>query len=121
MICIRVCQCGLKGANHQVLFWDDLYYRVAEIKKELPALRERAEDIELLALHFLRQYAERTRKNISSSSPEALRCLQSYSWPGNIRELENSIERAVALETTEVIEFDRLPEVVRNPHAFVPR
>ena len=111
----------LKGAIHQGQFRDDLYYRIAVITIELPALRERAEDIELLALHFLRQYAERARKNISSISPEALRCLQSYSWPGNIRELENSIERAVALETTEVIEFDRLPEVVRNPHAFVPR
>src|SRR5438094_245454 len=64
----------LKAAIHQGQFRDDLYYRIAVITIELPALRERAEDIELLALHFLRQYAERTRKNISSISPEALRC-----------------------------------------------
>jgi two-component system response regulator PilR (NtrC family) len=95
-------------------FREDLYYRVAVINIHLPALRERAEDIGLLAFSFLRQYSERAGKNMSGISAEALHCLESYSWPGNVRQLENAIERAVALETTKEIQLERLPEMVRN-------
>ena len=77
-------------------------------------MRERAEDIGLLAFFFLRHYAERAGKKIDGISPEALRCLESYSWPGNVRQLENTIERAVALETTQEIRLERLPEMIRN-------
>jgi two-component system response regulator PilR (NtrC family) len=98
----------------QGLFREDLYYRVAVINIHLPALRERSEDIGLLAFSFLRQYSERTGKNMSGISAEALHCLESYSWPGNVRQLENAIERAVALETTREIQLERLPDMVRN-------
>jgi transcriptional regulator with PAS, ATPase and Fis domain len=95
-------------------FREDLYYRIAVINIHLPALRERNEDIGLLAFFFLQQFAERSGKSIDSIAPEALRCLESYSWPGNVRQLENTIERAVALETTREIQLDRLPDSVRN-------
>ena len=80
----------------------------------LPPLRERAEDIDLLAFHFLSQYAEKSGKKVFSISREALRCLETYRWPGNVRELENTIERAIALETTEAIQVERLPDAVRK-------
>jgi len=102
----------LQSGIRQGIFREDLYYRVAVITLHLPSLRERAEDIELLTFHFLRQYAEKTGKSLSGISPEALRCLQNYRWPGNVRELENTIERAVALETTEIIQLERLPRAV---------
>ena len=95
-------------------FREDLYYRIAVINIHLPALRERVEDVGLLAFSFLRHYSEKTGKAISGISPEALRCLESYSWPGNVRQLENTIERAVALEATSEIQLERLPDVVRN-------
>jgi two-component system, NtrC family, response regulator PilR len=95
-------------------FREDLYYRIAVINIHIPALREQAEDIGLLADFFLRRYAEKTGKAISGMSPEALRCLKSYSWPGNVRQLENTIERAVALETTSEIQLERLPDSIRN-------
>ncbi len=103
-----------KAAIREGQFRDDLYYRIAVIVIKLPSLRERPEDIDLLALHFLRQYSERAGKNIYGISADARRCLETYSWPGNIRELENTIERAVALETTEAIQVERLPETVRS-------
>jgi two-component system response regulator PilR (NtrC family) len=95
-------------------FREDLYYRIAVINIHVPALRERAEDIGLLAFFFLRHYAERAGKAISGIMPEALRCLESYRWPGNVRQLENTIERAVALETSTEIQLERLPDSIRN-------
>jgi two-component system response regulator PilR (NtrC family) len=96
------------------LFREDLYYRIAVINIHLPALRERGEDIALLAYYFLRHYSEKSGKYISGIVPDALRTLESYDWPGNVRQLENTIERAVALETTQTIQLDRLPDTVRN-------
>jgi two-component system response regulator PilR (NtrC family) len=93
-------------------FREDLFYRIAVITIDLPPLRERAEDIDLLAYHFLRQHAEKTGKRVFGIAREALRCLESYRWPGNVRELENTIERAVALETTDQVQLERLPEPV---------
>jgi two-component system, NtrC family, response regulator PilR len=104
----------LQSNIRQGSFREDLYYRIAVINIHIPALRERAEDIELLVCFFLRHYAERAGKAISSVSPEALRCLESYSWPGNVRQLENTIERAIALETTTEIQLERLPDSIRN-------
>ena len=78
-------------------FREDLYYRLNVITIELPPLRERPEDIEPLALHFLRRFAGRMSKNIHSIEVYALEALQRYSWPGNVRELENVMERAVIL------------------------
>jgi two-component system, NtrC family, response regulator PilR len=103
----------LQEQIRQGSFREDLYYRIAVINIHLPALRERPEDISLLSMFFLRQYAERICKTIEGISPEALRCLESYGWPGNVRQLENTIERAVALETTSEIQIDRLPDTVK--------
>jgi len=109
-------------AIRQGQFREDLFYRIAVITVNLPPLRERAEDIHLLAFHFLKRYAERAGKKIFGISQEALHCLECYHWPGNVRELENTIERAVALETSEMIQPERLPDAVRrippSPAAF---
>jgi transcriptional regulator with PAS, ATPase and Fis domain len=78
-------------------FRKDLYYRLNVFPIRLPSLRERAEDIPALADYFLRLYRQRARRAVPSISPEALRCLRAYPFPGNVRELENEIERAVAL------------------------
>jgi two-component system, NtrC family, response regulator PilR len=104
----------LQACIQQGSFREDLYYRIAVINIHLPALRERVEDIGLLAFSFLRQYSEKAGKSITGISPEALRCLESYCWPGNVRQLENTIERAVALETNGEIQLERLPDAVRN-------
>ena len=78
-------------------FREDLYYRLNVISINLPPLRDRPEDIEPLARHFLRRFAARMAKNIPAIEPEALAALQAYGWPGNVRELENVMERAVIL------------------------
>jgi two-component system response regulator HupR/HoxA len=78
-------------------FRKDLYYRLNVFPIRLPALRERSEDIPILAEHFLRVYRERASRAVPSISPDAMRCLRAYPFPGNVRELENEIERAVAL------------------------
>lgn len=104
----------LLTAIRQSLFREDLYYRIAVITIHIPALRERVEDISLLASHFLRHFTERSGKKVSHISPEAMRYLESYAWPGNVRELENTIERAVALEISDAIQPERLPDAVRK-------
>jgi two-component system response regulator PilR (NtrC family) len=104
----------LKEAIETGQFRDDLYYRIAVININLPPLRERTEDIDLLAFHFLSQYSEKFRKPVFGISREALQSLESYSWPGNVRELENTIERAIALEDTETIQVERLPDAIRK-------
>jgi two-component system response regulator PilR (NtrC family) len=104
----------LPACIQQGSFREDLYYRIAVINIHIPALRERREDIELLADFFLRHYAERAGKNIESISHQAMSCLKSCHWPGNVRQLENTIERAVALETSREIQPERLPDTVRN-------
>ena len=90
-------------------FREDLFYRLAAFPIVIPPLRQRREDIPLLANHFLEKYAERNNKSISGLSTAALRVLLQYDWPGNVRELENAIERAVLLETTEVLQVANLP------------
>lgn len=111
---IAATNCDLAEEIKEGRFREDLYYRIAVITIQLPPLRERAEDIALLADSFLRRYAEKAGKFITGISPEAMRCLESYSWPGNVRQLENTIERAVALETTEEIQLERLSDIVRT-------
>jgi two-component system response regulator PilR (NtrC family) len=95
-------------------FREDLYYRINVIPVRLPPLRERADDVDLLAEHFVNKFAAQMKKEIGGLSREALACLKAYSWPGNIRELENAIERAVALERTPTILPESLPEPVRG-------
>jgi two-component system response regulator PilR (NtrC family) len=93
-------------------FREDLYYRINVIPVKLPPLRERREDIPLLAEHFLAKYTGVMGKALTGISNDALVLLQQYDWPGNIRELENVIERAVALEQTPTVLPDSLPDHV---------
>jgi len=79
-------------------FREDLYYRVSVIPIQVPPLRDRREDIELLANHFLKKYANAAQKGILRISPQSLEALKHFEWPGNVRQLENTIERAVAME-----------------------
>jgi two-component system response regulator PilR (NtrC family) len=90
----------LEEAVKEKRFREDLFYRLNVIQIKLPPLRDRREDISLLAMHFLKRYSEELNKNISGVSPETLRILLNYDFPGNVRELQNIIERAVALEST---------------------
>ncbi|MFH1028303.1 MAG: sigma-54 dependent transcriptional regulator, partial [Pseudomonadota bacterium] len=90
-------------------FREDLYYRLNVISIPLPPLRDRPEDIEPLALHFLRRFAARMAKEIHGISPEALESLREYRWPGNVRELENVIERAVILTSGSMVQAGVIP------------
>jgi two-component system response regulator HupR/HoxA len=104
-------------------FRRDLYYRLNVFPIRLPALRERSEDVPSLAQHFLRIYRERTRRAIPSVSPEAIGLLRAYPFPGNVRELENEIERAVALaDPGQPIGAEHLSDRIRRaPAATAPR
>jgi two-component system, NtrC family, response regulator PilR len=101
-------------------FREDLYYRINVIPVQLPALRERREDIPLIAEHFLVKYREHMGKSVAAISGAAMAVLERYDWPGNIRELENVIERAVALERTPAILVESLPPQIRATMAAGP-
>ena len=98
-------------------FREDLYYRINVIPIVLPPLRERREDIPLLAEHFLAKYAEQMGKSVTAISRGAMDLLRQHDWPGNIRELENVIERAVALEATPAVLPESLPPTLRAVRA----
>ena len=89
-------------------FREDLFYRLAAFPIQIPPLRERREDIPLLARHFLKKYTENSNKSISDICPSALQLLIWHDFPGNVRELENIIERAVLLETTDILQASNL-------------
>jgi two-component system response regulator PilR (NtrC family) len=93
-------------------FREDLFYRINVIPIHLPPLRERGEDIPLLAEHFLSKYRDQMGKRITGLSQQSMELLEAYEWPGNIRELENVIERAVALEKSPAILPESLPDHV---------
>jgi two-component system response regulator HydG len=93
-------------------FREDLYYRLNVITVNVPPLRERFEDISLLASHFLRVYAAKNNRRLEGFTDEALRRLEGYSWPGNVRQLENVIERSVVLARDRLIDAHDLPEEV---------
>jgi two-component system response regulator HydG len=95
-------------------FRDDLYYRLNVISIMLPPLRERAEDVPLLAQHFLAKYAERNRKDIRAISREASELMMAYDWPGNVRELENTIEHAVVLTRGDTVRAEDLPDLIAS-------
>lgn len=95
-------------------FREDLLYRLNVIPLHLPPLRERRNDIPLIALHFLRRFAAEQRKEIREISPEAMRLLLEYHWPGNVRELENSLEHAVVLSKGSRLEAWDLPATLRH-------
>jgi len=95
---------NLEAALETGEFRKDLYYRLNVIPIEIPPLRERSDDIPLLAEHFLKKYRAEVGKNIQGITPEAMKLLMNYPWPGNVRELENLIERAVVLSKRDVLD-----------------
>jgi DNA-binding NtrC family response regulator len=99
---------NLAEAVKRVKFREDLFYRLSVVPIHLPPLRERKEDIPLLVEHFLRKYNKKAKKNIETISPPAIKALMEYDWPGNIRELENTIERAVVLSKGNGIDIEDL-------------
>jgi DNA-binding NtrC family response regulator len=108
---VRVITATNKDLTEEVMakrFREDLYYRLNVITIALPPLRERREDIPLLVAHFIRKYNEQNQKDIAGIQHDALQCLQAHNWPGNIRELENVIERAVVLASGKTITQDDL-------------
>ncbi len=96
------------------LFRQDLYYRLNVVKIHLPPLRQRREDIPVLADHFIRRYADQNQKQINGFSREAMDRLMKYDYPGNVRELENIIEQVVVLSRDEIIQVNDLPLNVQN-------
>ncbi|MDD5136117.1 MAG: sigma-54 dependent transcriptional regulator [Candidatus Omnitrophica bacterium] len=93
-------------------FREDLYYRLNVISINLPPLRERKDDLPSLLDHFIKLYSKENTKNIQGITPETRQILVNHGWPGNIRELENIIERAVILDTDDMIDKDDLPEIL---------
>ncbi|MBI4431364.1 MAG: sigma-54-dependent Fis family transcriptional regulator [Candidatus Omnitrophica bacterium] len=90
-------------------FREDLFYRINVVKFTMPALRDRRDDIPMLVEHFLKYYAAQNRKGTYRITPQAAEVLQNYRWPGNIRELRNTIERMVVLGKSEIIDVDQIP------------
>jgi DNA-binding NtrC family response regulator len=101
-------------------FREDLFYRLNVITIDLPPLRQRKEDIPLLAEFFLRKYAEENQRPAKSISAEALRPLLNYTWPGNVRELENVVERAVVLSAGGDIGAELLPDHIAGRGTSLP-
>ena len=98
-------------------FREDLYYRLNVISIQLPPLRERKDDIGLLAHHFLKLYADKNAKALGGITREAVDALMAWNWPGNVRELENAIERAVVLTRSDMVTLDDLPPAIRGGEA----
>jgi formate hydrogenlyase transcriptional activator len=118
----------LQAAISAGTFRSDLFYRLHVFPIELPSLRERRTDIPLLVEYFIDRYARKAGKNIRGVSKKTLQLLQSYAWPGNIRELQNVIERSVILCETEIFSIDQswlpqqqCPSTESKPQAELPR
>jgi transcriptional regulator with GAF, ATPase, and Fis domain len=107
---IAATNCNLEQAVREGAFRKDLYYRLAVLRVTMPTLRERREDIPMLARHFVQKHAKRCKVKPRPISREALSCLVNYDWPGNVRELENAIERALVLGSSDMILPEDLPE-----------
>ncbi len=114
---VRLIAATNKNLEDQIrkgLFREDLYYRLNVIEVKIPSLRERKEDIEVLARHFVEKYGRENQKRVTGIAEDAMEVLNAYSWPGNIRELRNVIERAVVLAGSEKIGLDDLPDKVKS-------
>jgi transcriptional regulator with GAF, ATPase, and Fis domain len=107
---IAATNCNLEEAVSNGAFRKDLYYRLAVLKVKMPALRDRREDVPMLARHFVQKHAKHCKAKPRPISREALSCLVNYDWPGNVRELENAIERALVLGSSDMILPEDLPE-----------
>jgi len=106
-------------AVREGLFREDLYYRINVVSITLPPLRERKEDIVILAKHFLEKYSQEIGKQVKFIDEQVLRLLMDYSWPGNVRELQNIIERAVLITESNTLFPEHLPEGIRTSDTFV--
>jgi Nif-specific regulatory protein len=102
----------LDAATKTGKFREDLYYRLNVVSIPMPPLRERREDIPLLAAYFVTDYSKKCKRRVTGISAEARRIMCAYDWPGNVRQLENAIERAVVLGSTELIEPEDLPKTI---------
>jgi DNA-binding NtrC family response regulator len=119
---VAATNCDLRQMVADGRFREDLFYRLHVINVSLPPLRERKEDIPVLANHFLAKYGEENRKSGLELTADALDALMDYDWPGNVRELENVIERAVVLTSQPRIDANLIPENVRSAPMFhIPR
>jgi two-component system response regulator PilR (NtrC family) len=119
---VAATNCDLKEMVEDGRFREDLFYRLHVISIYLPPLRERKEDIPVIAHHFLAKYSEENRKPGLELTAAALDLMMEYDWPGNVRELENVVERAVVLATGPRIDTDLIPESVRSsPRFHIPR
>jgi len=101
-------------------FRDDLFYRINVLPIHIPPLRERNEDVPLLTAHFIRKYSQAMSKNVVGIDSKALEALMNYKWYGNVRELENTIERAIVLTDRENIEMENLPLEIQNFQEEIP-
>jgi two-component system response regulator HydG len=108
----------LRRAVSDGRFREDLYYRLNVIAVRVPPLRERLDDVPLLCEHFLSRFREKNHKAITGISRPALEMLMRYGYPGNVRELENTIERAVVLSRQPIIDVDDLPHEIRSGGAL---
>jgi two-component system response regulator AtoC len=113
--CILATNLDLTDAVRDGKFRQDLYYRINVVSVHLAPLRERLGDIPILAEHFLKRHCERIRRTVVGFQDEAMRTLQMFDWPGNVRQLENVIERAVILTKSPTIGIGDLPEEIRAP------
>jgi two-component system response regulator AtoC len=118
IIDVRIIAATVKDLDKEVRenkFRDDLFYRLNVLPIKIPPLKERKEDIPLLVDHFIHKYSRELSKPIEEITPEALNCLLSYNWNGNVRELENVIERAIVLTDSSQIQVENLPVEIQNP------
>jgi Nif-specific regulatory protein len=112
---------NLEEAIRAGAFRLDLYYRLNVVSLTMPPLRDRRDDIPLLATYFVQKYSREANRHVAGISPEAYDLLKHYDWPGNVRELENALERAVVLGSSELIRPEDLPEalVERSEPAYM--
>lgn len=106
---ISTSNCDITSSIQQGRFREDLYYRLKVIDIDIPALRERREDIPILVQHFIQKFSKELKRAVSGVSGDALKILLNYPWPGNVRELENIIQRAITLSRHEVVSPEDLP------------
>ncbi len=109
---------NLESLIAQKIFRHDLYYRLNVVSIQLPLLRDRKDDIPLLVYHFIEKYNQEAVKKIQGITPEAMKYLLHYSWPGNIRELENVIERAIVLSNRSFIDIEDFPQNIIEHNSF---
>ena len=108
MVDVAATNRDLKKEVREGKFREDLYYRLNVVPIELPPLRKRKEDLPLLCEFIIEKHAQKLHKNIKGISPQAMRLIKKYNWPGNIRELDNVIERAIILTEDEIIGVEDL-------------